>query len=406
MTDSVLSLHGVGKYYQLGGMQPYHTLRDTLTELVTGRKSSQQSKKGFWALHDISFDLKQGEVLGIVGRNGAGKSTLLKLLSRITTPDEGRIQIRGRIGSLLEVGTGFHPELTGRENIFMNGVLLGMTQREIARKFDEIVAFSGVEEFLDTPVKRYSSGMRVRLGFAVAAHLDPEILVVDEVLAVGDAEFQRKCLGRMNAVASEGRTVLYVSHQMDSIIGLCNRAIWLESGRIRMDDSADTVVREYLGSGAVTGLEANFDTSTVRDGAGQVQITSLQISGENGSAPTCGGRLAFTINWTAVESLRGSAVVRIALRDSYDRVISVLDNDLTGNYFELNTRSGTFKCEIPRIALVPDTYYVDVSIWCSRTRQDRILRALAFDILPGGFFASGVEMTPGYLCIDHSWTAI
>ena len=219
-------------------------------DLVRGRQVVQGDQvEEFWALKDVSFEVKQGEVLGIIGRNGAGKSTLLKILSRITEPTEGRVVIRGRVASLLEVGTGFHPELTGRENIFLNGAILGMTQREIRRKFDEIVAFAEVEKFLDTPVKRYSSGMYVRLAFAVAAHLEPEILVVDEVLAVGDAEFQKKCLGKMDEVSRrQGRTVLFVSHNMDAVLRLCSRAILLESGTVRATDDVKIVVPAYLDS--------------------------------------------------------------------------------------------------------------------------------------------------------------
>jgi lipopolysaccharide transport system ATP-binding protein len=403
MTDSILSLKGVGKYYQLGGLQPYQTLRDKLAGIFTGSSDRREKAKGFWALQDVSFELKEGEVLGIVGRNGAGKSTLLKLLSRITTPDKGRIEIRGRVGSLLEVGTGFHPELTGRENVFMNGILLGMKHREVERKFDEIVAFSGVEDFLDTPVKRYSSGMRVRLGFAVAAHLDPDILVVDEVLAVGDAEFQRKCLGRMNAVASQGRTVLYVSHQMDSIIGLCRRAIWLEKGQIRLDGSTDHVVKEYLGSASATGTVSNLKDAELRDGDGKIRFESLEISGDGTGAPTCGGKVLFKIRWRASEILRGVVVVRVAIRDQLDRMITILDNELSGNPFELNGLTGEAICEVPRMTLVPGVYFADVSIWCARTRQDRVLRALAFEIHPGGFFSSGAAMAAGYVCVDHSW---
>ena len=208
----------------------------------------------FWALKDVSFEVKRGEVLGIIGRNGAGKSTLLKILSRITEPSEGRVTIKGRVASLLEVGTGFHPELTGRENIYLNGAILGMTRAEIKRKFDEIVAFAEVEKFLDTPVKRYSSGMYVRLAFAVAAHLEPEILVVDEVLAVGDAEFQKKCLGKMSEVASGGRTVLFVSHNMAAVTSLCSRAVLLVGGKLgRQGDVAETV-GAYLGDGRASAL--------------------------------------------------------------------------------------------------------------------------------------------------------
>ena len=217
-------------------------------DVVHGRQVVQgDAIEEFWALRNINFEVKQGEVLGIIGRNGAGKSTLLKILSRITEPTEGRVILRGRISSLLEVGTGFHPELTGRENIFLNGAILGMTQREIRQKFDEIVAFAEVEKFIDTPVKRYSSGMYVRLAFAVAAHLEPEILIIDEVLAVGDTEFQKKCLGKMDEVSrSQGRTVLFVSHNMDAVLKLCTRAVFIEAGRVRTIGDVKNVVPAYL----------------------------------------------------------------------------------------------------------------------------------------------------------------
>jgi len=209
---------------------------------------AQVTGRDFWALRDVSFDVRRGETLGIIGRNGAGKSTLLKLLSRITLPTEGEIRMRGRMSSLLEVGTGFNPELTGRENIFLNGAILGMRKAEIAGKLDEIIAFSGIRHHIDSPVKRYSSGMKVRLGFSVAAHLEPEILVIDEVLAVGDAEFQRKCLGKMKDVAHSGRTILFVSHNMTAVAALCSRVVWLHDGRVRMDGPTDDVVRAYLGT--------------------------------------------------------------------------------------------------------------------------------------------------------------
>jgi ABC-type polysaccharide/polyol phosphate transport system ATPase subunit len=264
MSDVIISVENLGKKYAIQHQQQrqrsnYKSLRETITQkarnLVTGwnrrgpETAKTKTREDFWALRDVSFDVKRGEVLGIIGRNGAGKSTLLKVLSRITEPSEGRVTLRGRVASLLEVGTGFHPELTGRENIFLNGSILGMTRAEIKRKFDEIVDFAGVEKFLDTPVKRYSSGMYVRLAFAVAAHLEPEILVVDEVLAVGDAEFQKKCLGKMRDVAtSEGRTVLFVSHNMAAITALTNRAILLDRGRLVIDNTTDIGIARYLES--------------------------------------------------------------------------------------------------------------------------------------------------------------
>jgi lipopolysaccharide transport system ATP-binding protein len=262
MSDIAIRVENLSKRYRIGEREPYKTLRDTIAKAVSSpfhrirNSSGQPSVVGghnnfIWALKDVSFEIKQGEVVGIIGRNGAGKTTLLKILSRITEPTEGYAEVRGRVGSLLEVGTGFHPELTGRENIYLNGAILGMKKREIDRKFDEIVEFAEIEKFIDTPVKRYSSGMYVRLAFAVAAHLEPEILLVDEVLAVGDAAFQKKCLGKMGDVAKEGRTVLFVSHNMDAIRKLCPRAIRLDNGNIKSVGSTDSVITQYLGDGAL-----------------------------------------------------------------------------------------------------------------------------------------------------------
>ncbi len=256
MSDTVIQVENLGKKYIIGHQQQerYTSLRDVITNkiksfggLIQNPKSKiQNSSEDFWALKDVSFEIKQGDRVGIIGRNGAGKSTLLKILSRITEPTEGRIKIKGRVASLLEVGTGFHPELTGRENIYLNGAILGMGKEEIKRKFDEIVAFAEIEKFLDTPVKRYSSGMYVRLAFAVAAHLEPEILIVDEVLAVGDAAFQKKCLGKMEDVGKEGRTVLFVSHNIGAITRLCSRSMYLHSGRLKKMGSTELIIQDYF----------------------------------------------------------------------------------------------------------------------------------------------------------------
>jgi lipopolysaccharide transport system ATP-binding protein len=256
MSDIAIRVENLGKRYRIGQRERYYALRDVLARSLTApfrflHRNNQspipdpQSPNFIWALKDVSFEVKQGEVVGIIGRNGAGKTTLLKILARITEPTEGYAEVRGRVGSLLEVGTGFHPELTGRENIYLSGAILGMTKREIDQKFDEIVTFSGVEPFLDTPLKHYSVGMQMRLAFAVAAHLDPEILLVDEVLAVGDLEFQKKCLGKMEEVSRSGRTVLFVSHQMNQIRRLCERVIWLDSGRIVREGPTHEVVSAY-----------------------------------------------------------------------------------------------------------------------------------------------------------------
>ena len=260
--DWIIRAQHLAKKYRIRHLKQtrYSTLRDTLTETarnffhdhgqaLNGPPQSHSKREDFWALHDVSFEVRPGEKLGIIGRNGAGKTTLLKILSRITEPSTGRVELRGRVASLLEVGTGFHPELTGRENIFLNGAILGMHRREIVRKFDEIVAFAEVEQFLDTPVKRYSSGMYVRLAFAIAAHLEPEILIIDEVLAVGDVQFQKKCLGKMGEVSRKGRTVLFVSHNMGAIKQLCENCLWLEKGEILQQGPSRQIIQSYLSLG-------------------------------------------------------------------------------------------------------------------------------------------------------------
>ena len=276
-----ISAEGLSKRYRIGELQAgYGTLRESLARSarrLTGGLHQQHHHQDIWALRDISFEVPTGQVVGIIGRNGAGKSTLLKLLTRITTPTEGRAEIRGRVGSLLEVGTGFHPELTGRENVFLNGAVLGMKRREIQRKFPEIVEFAGVEKFIDTPVKRYSSGMYVRLAFAVAAHLEPEILLVDEVLAVGDAEFQRRCLGRMQDFGASGRTVVFVSHNMQAIARLCERTILLDDGRVVRDGPSPDIVAYYLQSGHGTGSYREWPDDDNGPGDGVARMRWVRV---------------------------------------------------------------------------------------------------------------------------------
>jgi len=281
-----IDAQGVSKRYRLGEFQAaYGTLRESLVHAgrrLTG-KEHRSSAQELWALDEVSFRVDQGEVLGVVGKNGAGKSTLLKVLTRITTPTKGRIEIRGRVGSLLEVGTGFHPELTGRENIYLNGAILGMKRREIQKKLPDIAEFSGVESFLDTPVKRYSSGMYVRLAFSVAAHLEPEILLVDEVLAVGDAEFQRRCLGRMEDFGANGRTVLFVSHNMQAVAQLCDRAILMDDGRITRDGRSEDIVAHYLQTSAGA---ASSRTWTLDDAPGNDLVRLLSVRTVGGAGET------------------------------------------------------------------------------------------------------------------------
>jgi lipopolysaccharide transport system ATP-binding protein len=295
MNDLAIRVENLGKQYRIGTEPEYYkTLRDSLASALTApfhhvrsairSATERESSNGtrIWALQDVSFEVKKGQVLGIIGRNGAGKSTLLKILSRVTEPSEGIVEIRGRVGSLLEVGTGFHPELTGRENIYLNGAILGMKRSEIDRKFDEIVAFSEVEKFIDTPVKRYSSGMYLRLAFAVAAHLEPEILVVDEVLAVGDAEFQRKCLGKMSDVAQEGRTVLFVSHNMSAILRLTEESLLLERGQLVLRAPTAEVVDRYMTAGFSKSGERRWEPGEAQQLSAPFRPISLRIVDHRG----------------------------------------------------------------------------------------------------------------------------
>ena len=281
-----IDVERISKRYRIGELQAaYGTLRESMSHLAR-RITGKEHHRGFdeiWALRDVSFQLEEGNALGVIGRNGAGKSTLLKVLTRITAPTVGRAEIRGRVGSLLEVGTGFHPELTGRENVYLNGAILGMKRSEIRRKLPEIIEFAGVEQFMDTPVKRYSSGMHVRLAFSVAAHLEPEILLVDEVLAVGDAEFQKRCLGRMEDLGNTGRTVLFVSHNMQAIAQLCDRALLLDEGRIVRDGPSEEVVAHYLQTTAGAGSSRTWDDVEEAPGNDLVRLVSVRVTRSDGT---------------------------------------------------------------------------------------------------------------------------
>jgi len=325
MSEITIRVEDLGKRYRISGPQPrYRTLRDSLMEglaapfrrlaSVARGESSRLSNETIWALKDVSFEVARGEVVGVIGRNGAGKSTLLKVLSRITEPSEGYAEIHGRVGSLLEVGTGFHQELTGRENIYLNGAILGMRKVEIDRKFDEIAAFSGVEKFLDTPVKHYSSGMRVRLAFSVAAHLEPEILLIDEVLAVGDAEFQKKCLGKMDDVARGGRTVLFVSHNMGAIRSLCGRCLLFGDGRLAMDGNPTQVVSHYLSAGfnEIDTGEVRWLSDSDAPGGREMKLRGVRLvapSGELRSTFQIDDSIKIEILYEIEKVLRGMRVV-------------------------------------------------------------------------------------------------
>jgi lipopolysaccharide transport system ATP-binding protein len=356
----------------------------------------------FWALKDVNFEVRRGEVLGIIGRNGAGKSTLLKILSRITEPTTGRIQLRGRVGSLLEVGTGFHPELTGRENIFLNGAILGMTRREITKKFDEIVEFAGVEQFLETPVKHYSSGMYARLAFAVAAHLEPDILVVDEVLAVGDAQFQQKCLGKMDELSRrEGRTVLFVSHNMGVIQKLCPTSIWLDHGSIRHYGSTDTAIRGYLSQGTLNRDRIVKLDKLPRPHFGGSEFRLIAVEWVCDLPLRHGEEVKARILFQTRAPVKNVAIW-LGVCDLGGIQILTYDSDLCDLYRPNLPRSGVYAVdfEIDALPLHPDTYSLD--IFCGARdvsgRFDFVPASLQFEVLPG-------SKTPDFLCSDH-WPSV
>jgi len=363
MSDIAIRVEGLGKLYRIGKRERYRALRDTLTDAMYApfrqlrsafrTSAPPQSANGddsIWALKDVSFEIPRGEVVGVIGRNGAGKSTLLKILSRITEPTGGQVEIHGRVGSLLEVGTGFHPELTGRENIFLNGAILGMRRTEIVRKFDEIVAFAEIEKFIDTPVKHYSTGMYMRLAFAVAAHLEPEILIVDEVLAVGDLTFQKKCLGKMGDVAKDGRTIIFVSHQMNQIRRLCTECIWLDEGEVRSTGSTPMIVGAYEAAGPRQASPPNRP----RAGRAGGYFTGWEVadSGTRELNIICGpGPVCIKFTFDASRALQG-CFHGIALYNSQDQLIWA--NGVS--HFDLSPGRYEFRYTLDIVPLQPGLY--------------------------------------------------
>ncbi len=363
------------------------------SSLVTSHSSpSSAPADEFWALKDVSFDVQPGEVIGVIGRNGAGKSTLLKILSRITEPTSGEARIRGRVASLLEVGTGFHPELTGRENVFLNGAILGMSKAEIRSKFDEIVAFAEIEKFIDTPVKRYSSGMYVRLAFAVAAHLEPEILIVDEVLAVGDATFQKKCLGKMREVSgADGRTVIFVSHNMGAVRSLCSRVCCLRSGRVHALGEAGPIVEEYLKSSVIESKSSlqTRDLSRVGAFGSAARITKVILNDD--TLVHAGEELKVQFCILAYQDVEGASVgIGFSMLDG-TRLLTI-ESDLEGHRFNLKAgESVTVTASLPALPLQPATYMIDLGIRSGDFHGVDYLGAVfSVDVLPGA-------KTPGFL---------
>jgi len=409
----------ISKLYQLGAEGGFErTLRDVVSNSArrlnplsrSDRNVAAKARSQFWALENVSFEIQPGEIIGVIGRNGAGKSTLLKILSRITEPTAGRAELYGRIGSLLEVGTGFHPELSGRENIFLNGSILGMSHREIARKFDEIVAFAEIEQFIDTPVKKYSSGMYVRLAFAVAAHLEPEILLVDEVLAVGDAAFQKKCLGKMGEVSKDGRTILFVSHNTAALLGLCNRGLLLEHGKLTADGEIESVVHSYLKS-----LRANTSNDLSdfpnREGKGRVRVTGIAFEDELGNQienGISGQPLVVKLSYqSSAPTPLPNCRVSIAFYDNLGQTLFNCSSELVIRDPVTLPSKGTLRCLIPQLPLSQNHYLLSLFLEVNREVEDWIHQGVELPVVDGDFYGTGRLYPEGWrgkgVLVPHRW---
>ncbi|MBX3345040.1 MAG: ABC transporter ATP-binding protein [Nitrospira sp.] len=414
MGSVAIRAEGLSKHYRLGAGVQHNTLRDQvmhrLKSLTRWGAGQSETDPSFWAVNDISFEVQHGEVLGIIGHNGAGKSTLLKILSRITQPTRGTADIYGRVSSLLEVGTGFHSELTGRENIFLNAAMLGMRRQEVRRKFDEILAFSGVEQFIDTPVKRYSSGMYVRLAFAVAAHLEPEILIVDEVLAVGDASFQQKCLGKMEEVSRSGRTVLIVSHNMTIIEGLCERAILLEKGRIARMGKTHTVVEGYadaIRTQASTAIEDRED----RVGLGEILLTKIELldGARHAVAAAITGRdIIIRMHYRCAEQKEfRNCRVSISVNGRKGQDLFVLSTDIVDPTPLTLKGTGYVDFIVPELPLTGGAYFFQSYIESNGQAQDWIKNVAPFPVLDADYYGTGNLCPPGWeangVLVDYRW---
>jgi len=424
--DVVIRAENLGKRYLIGHQtsnEPYVALRDEIAraakdftraarDILRGRQLIPGDEvEPFWALKDVSFEIKRGDVAGVIGRNGAGKSTLLKILSRITEPSAGRVEIRGRVASLLEVGTGFHPELTGRENIYLNGAILGMRRAEIKRRFDEIVDFAGTARFIDTPVKHYSSGMYVRLAFAVAAHLEPDILVVDEVLAVGDAAFQKKCLGTLENIANSGRTVLFVSHSMTAVNALCSTAFLLQDGSIKFTGSPHSVIEKYI-SGDYSAASVLSDFSSMkRVGVGDIKFNSLRLFNNKDIEAdhfTVGQYCRIELHLTGTYFRRSNARIGIGFNDLMGRPLLLLANEASKMEPIFLTSNDNLVCEISKFPLIDGRYKLSLFLELDGVIQDWIDDGLFVDVADGSYFGTA-RNKPAYwndsiVLVDHFWS--
>ena len=415
--DQVIQIENLSKMYRLGVIGTgtishdlnrwWHKVRgkeDPYLIIGESNISSEISTSEYvWAIKEINLEVNKGEIMGIIGKNGAGKSTLLKILSKVTGPTTGSVKYNGRIGSLLEVGTGFHPELTGRENIFLNGAILGMTKPEIRGKLDEIIEFAGVARYVDTPVKRFSSGMKVRLGFAVAAHLEPEILVVDEVLAVGDAEFQKKAIGKMKDVSRrEGRTVLFVSHNMASIQNLCSKLIVLENGSITYNGDVKQGIQQYLIS-AKRETTNNLASRKDRTGGIRFKFTHVEIYSGVGLSklePQTGENLSIKISYQANEELE-NVLVRIIVVTDNGEVRFVCNNNHSSKLFDKIRKNGYFLCTVPKLRLIGGNYSIHLKCLSQKEIVDEIEFASSFSVTEGDFFKTGKIPTINSVLVEH-----
>ncbi len=409
MSHAAILAERVSKRFRIG-VHPFHkSLGQHLRALMMAPlhrllRFARGGDEELWALQEVSFEVHPGEVLGIIGRNGAGKSTLLKVLSRIIDPTDGEIRLRGRVNSLLEVGTGFHPELTGRENVYMNAAILGMTRLEIRRKFDEIVEFSGVERFIDTPVKRYSSGMQVRLAFAVAAHIEPEILVVDEVLAVGDAEFQKRCLGKMRDVAGGGRTVLFVSHNMQAVKTLCTRGILLHGGRIAYEGAVTDCIHEYRTKIQAT-TQVPLTERRDRKGTGRVRATRAWVADDDGRPvehATSGVPLNLVVEYASdepapIKQLRTC----FGLYAGFEEQLAELQSDAHGEVWYDAPSRGRIRCRLPRLPLNLGLYSVTIALWADGMVADYIMHAVTFEVIACETAVRAPNQ--GYYVLEQEW---